>query len=94
MSVNIVIGVEGNSSLDVVRLAHTGPDGRREVTLRRGESVALPVGGAVEVVSAQHGPSDMPYVLMQAVEVLRRHPLPKWAGVDEQEPPEATEGAA
>ena len=61
---NVVIGVEGNSSRDCVHLAHVGPKGRREAVLRRGDVVPMPLDGRVEVVSRTHGEQDMQNALM------------------------------
>ena len=80
MTMNVVIGVEGNSSRDCVHLAHVGPVGRREAVLRRGDVVPMPLDGRVEVVSITHGEQDMQNSLMLPViapaERARWHPVP------------------
>lgn len=68
MTMRLVIALEGNSSHDCVHVAHVGPEGRSEAVLRRGDAVAMPLGGRVEVVSATHGDQDMPHVLMLPVQ--------------------------
>lgn len=81
---NVVIGVEGNSSRDCVHLAHVGPAGRREAVLRRGDVVPMPVDGRVEVVSATHGEQDMEPVLL--LPVLTRGERARWQPVPTDAP--------